>query len=161
MVFYTAIPIILSGAVPYLVVTLMTETNDISRTSGFISWLFQLLAAIILLQTLYYKLAGAAESVYIFESLGMEPLGRYGSGVIELFAGLLLLVPRLSWIGALLGSLVMSVALYVHIFNLGLEIKGDGGAMFYLAVTTYISCLAVIWIRRKQMVKTINDWWQG
>lgn len=137
----------------------MAEDEKVSRTAGFISWLLQVLAAIILLQTLYYKFTGAPESIYIFETIGMEPLGRYGSGIIELIAALLLLVPRLNWMGAILASFVMSVALYIHIFNLGLEIKGDGGSMFYLAVTTCVCSLAILWIRRKKMVQTLNRWW--
>ncbi len=133
-------------------------TVDITKTAGFISWLFQILAALILLQTLYFKFTGAPESVYIFESVGMEPWGRYGSGVFELISGVLLLIPGLSWMGALLGTVVISVALFFHITSLGIEVMGDGGALFYLAVTVFISCLAVLWIRRGEMVDKINKW---
>lgn len=135
----------------------MRSTN-ITKTARFISWLFQLLAALILLQTLYFKFTAAPESVYIFESVGMEPWGRYGSGVLELIAGVLLLVPGLSWLGALLGVGVISVALFFHITSLGIEIMGDGGALFYLAVTVFVSCLAILWIRRSEMVNTIKRW---
>lgn len=131
---------------------------NISRTEGFISWLFQILAAIILLQTLYFKFTGAPESVFIFESVGMEPWGRYGSGILELISGLLLLIPGFSWIGALLGAVVISAAIFFHITSLGVEVMGDGGALFYLAVTVLISCLAVLWIRRGEMVDKINNW---
>ena len=133
-------------------------TVDITKTAGFISWLFQILAALILLQTLYFKFTGAPESVHIFESVGMEPWGRYGSGVLELISGVLLLIPGLSWIGALLGAAVISVALFFHITSLGIEVMGDGGALFYLAVTVFISCLAVLWIRRGEMVDRIKKW---
>lgn len=133
-------------------------TVDITKTAGFISWLFQILAALILLQTLYFKFTGAPESVYIFESVGMEPWGRYGSGIIELISGVLLLIPGLSWMGALLGVMVIFVALFFHITSLGVEVMGDGGALFYLAVTVFISCLAVLWIRRGEMVDKINKW---
>lgn len=134
------------------------NSTSITKTSGFISWLFQLLAAVILLQTLYFKFTGAPESIYIFENVGMEPWGRYTSGIIELFAGILLLVPRLNWLGAIFGAGVMSVALYVHLSILGIEVRGDGGAMFYLAGTVWISCLAVIWIRRGEMTQIIKKW---
>lgn len=137
----------------------MTEGEEISRTAGFISWLLQFLAAIILLQNLYFKFTGAPESIYIFESIGMEPLGRYVSGTFELIAALLLLLPKINWLGATLASLVMSVAIYMHIFNIGLEIGGDGGSMFYLAVTTCVSSLAIIALRRREMVQTLNRWW--
>lgn len=133
------------------------EEAQISRTAGFISWLFQILSAIILLQTLYFKFTGAPESVYIFETVGMEPWGRYGSGVMELIAGILLLTPGLSWLGALLGLVVISVALFFHITLLGIEIMGDGGALFYLAATVFISCSAIIWIRRAEIIAAITN----
>lgn len=133
-------------------------TVDKTKTAGFISWLFQILAALILLQTLYFKFTGAPESVHIFESVGMEPWGRYTSGVLELISGVLLLTPGLSWIGAFLGAVVISVALFFHVTSLGVEVMGDGGALFYLAVTVFISCLAVLWIRRGEMVDRIKKW---
>ena len=125
---------------------------------GFICWLFQIFAAIILLQTLYYKFTASPESIYIFENLGIEPWGRYTSGVIELFAGLFLLVPRLNWLGALLGVWVMTAALYVHLWVLEIVIMGDGGAMFYLACSVWVCCLAVLWIRRGEMIEVLNRW---
>ena len=51
-----------------------------------LSWLLQVVVAVILLQTLFFKFTGAAESVYIFSTLGAEPWGRLGSGVVELIA---------------------------------------------------------------------------
>ncbi|ELR70081.1 hypothetical protein C900_04078 [Fulvivirga imtechensis AK7] len=66
------------------------------------SWIARIVAAVILLQTLYFKFTGAAESVYIFTTIGMEPWGRIGSGVAELVAAVLLLVPATAWLGALL-----------------------------------------------------------
>ena len=128
-----------------------------SRTAGFISWLFQILSAIILLQTLYFKFTGAPETIHIFESVGMEPWGRYASGVIELISGILLLIPGLSWLGALLGLTVISVALFFHITVLGIEVMGDGGALFYLAATVFISCLSIIWIRRGEIGSLFKD----
>jgi len=134
------------------------DSTSVSKSLGFICWVFQLFAAIILLQTLYYKFTGAPESIYIFEQLGLEPWGRYASGFVELLAGLLLLVPRLNWLGALLGAMVMSIALYVHFWVLGVEIMGDGGAMFYLASSVWVCCMAVLWIRRGEMVQVISRW---
>lgn len=127
------------------------DSDSVSKSSGFVSWLLQILAAVILLQTIYYKFTGAAESIYIFENAGLEPWGRYMSGIVELLAGLLLLLPGLNWLGAVLGLLVMTVALYVHLGVLGVEIMGDGGAMFYLATTVWICCLCVFWIRKPEI----------
>lgn len=120
--------------------------------------MFQILAALILLQTLYFKFVGAKESVYIFETVGMEPWGRYISGILELISGIFLLLPGLSWVGALLGLIVISVAIFFHITTLGIEVMGDGGALFYLASTVFISCLAIIWIRREEIYFKIKSW---
>lgn len=133
------------------------NADKLTKSARFISWLLQLLAAIILLQTLYFKFSGAEESIYIFETVGMEPWGRYGSGVVELIAGILLLVPRLSWLGALLGTGVISGAIFFHLTALGIEIMGDGGALFYLAVTVCMACLAILWIRRGQMIADLTS----
>ena len=39
-----------------------------------------IIAAIVLLQTLYFKFTAHPDSVYIFTTLGIEPYGRIGSG---------------------------------------------------------------------------------
>ena len=57
-------------------------------------WIVKLTAVIILLQTLFFKFSGAQESIYIFQTLGVEPYGRIGSGVIELIASILILIPK-------------------------------------------------------------------
>ncbi len=44
----------------------------------------RIIAAAILVQTLYFKFSGAPESIYIFTHLGIEPYGRIGSGIVEL-----------------------------------------------------------------------------
>ena len=78
----------------------MHTTTSIPRTWQAVSWLLQLVAAGILLQTLFFKFTGAAESVYIFSTLGAEPAGRIGSAVVELIASILLLVPSTAWSAA-------------------------------------------------------------
>lgn len=116
------------------------------------SWIFQIIAAIILIQTLYFKFTGAPESVYIFSKIGMEPFGRIGSGVVELIASILLLfVPRLFWLGALIGLGTIAGAIFFHLTTLGIEVQGDGGLLFILALITFISCLIVLVIRRKDI----------
>ncbi len=100
------------------------EEISLGKRARFFSWFLQLLAAIILLQTLYFKFTGAEESVYIFEAVGMEPWGRYGSGIVELIAGVLLLIPRTAWIGAALAIGVISGALFFHLTTLGIEVMG-------------------------------------
>lgn len=115
--------------------------------------LLRVVAAFILLQTLYFKFTGAPESVYIFQTLGAEPWGRLGSGVAELVCALLLLIPRTAVIGAL-GSLgVISGAILSHLFVLGIEIMGDGGLLFGLAVVVFVCCLGILWLHRAEIRK--------
>jgi uncharacterized membrane protein HdeD (DUF308 family) len=73
-----------------------------SKTFIITSWALRGIAAAILLQTLFFKFSGAKESVYIFSTLGMEPWGRIGSGVVELIASILLLLPPTVVFGAIL-----------------------------------------------------------
>ena len=68
------------------------------------SWLLRIIAAVILLQTLYFKFSGHPESVELFTQLGVEPWGRIATGIIELIAGALLIIPATAFIGALLGA---------------------------------------------------------
>ncbi|MEP2774300.1 MAG: DoxX family protein [Fulvivirga sp.] len=122
-----------------------------TKTQTIISWAVRLIAAIILLQTLFFKFTAAEESIYIFTKVGMEPWGRVGSGVVELFAAILLLIPRTTWIGALLVLGVMSGAIFFHLTKLGIEVQGDEGLLFYLALTVTACSLVALYIHRKQI----------
>jgi len=117
------------------------------------------IAAAILLQTLFFKFTGAEESVYIFSKIGLEPWGRYASGVAELIAATLLLTPRLGWLGALLASGVMSGAIFSHLTKLGIVVKDDGGLLFALAVTVFCCSLAVLFLHRHQ-IPFISQWFK-
>jgi hypothetical protein len=124
--------------------------NHLSK-SQIVSWALQLLVAGILLQTLFFKFTGAEESVYIFSTLGAEPWGRVGSGVIELVAALLLLLPTAAPFGALLTMGLMAGAIGSHLTVLGIEVRGDGGLLFALAVTAFAGSAIVLLIRRAQV----------
>lgn len=122
--------------------------HDLTRTQNVISWLLQLTVAGILLQTLFFKFTGAEESVYIFSRLGAEPWGRIGTGIIELVAALLILVPATVPYGAILAMGLMAGAIGSHLTVLGIEIRGDGGLLFGLALATLVSSGIVLFIRR-------------
>lgn len=109
----------------------------------------RIVAVIILLQTLYFKFTGHPESVELFTKLGVEPWGRIGTGVIELIASILLLIPSTLFIGAFLGIGLMSGAILSHLTIIGIESKGDGGQLFILAITVWICC-AIIMLLYKQ-----------
>ena len=113
-----------------------------------LSWVLRLVPAIILLQTLFFKFTGAPESVYIFAELGAEPWGRILSGVVELVAAILLIMPRTAWAGAGLGVGVMSGALLSHLFVLGIEVQGDGGLLFTMGVIVFVTCAITLYMQR-------------
>ncbi|AWA29677.1 DoxX family protein [Flavobacterium magnum] len=115
------------------------------------SWTLRIITAAILLQTLFFKFTAADESVYIFTRLGMEPYGRIGSGIAELFAAILILIPSTSLIGALLSAAVIAGALLSHLFILGIEVKNDGGELFILAVITFICSTILIYLDRQKI----------
>ena len=114
-------------------------------------WITQIATAAILLQTLYFKFSAAPESVYIFTQVGMEPYGRIGIGVLELISGILLLVPRWAWAGALLALGIISGAVMMHLTILGIEVQGDGGKLFGLAVAVWVLSALILWMRRSQI----------
>jgi uncharacterized membrane protein YphA (DoxX/SURF4 family) len=117
-----------------------------------IVWILRIVAAIILLQTLFFKFSAAPESVYIFSKLGMEPWGRIGSGIVELIASVLLLIPKTTSLGALLAVGVMSGALVAHLTKLGLVVQNDGGELFILALIVFVCCFVLLVIFRKQLI---------
>jgi hypothetical protein len=125
--------------------------HNLSKTQLVLSWVLQLAAAAILLQTLFFKFTGAEESVYIFTALGAEPWGRIGSGVVELLASVLLLVPATASLGAVMALGVMAGAILSHLAVLGIEVKGDGGLLFGLALLVFACSAIVLTIRRTQL----------
>jgi uncharacterized membrane protein YphA (DoxX/SURF4 family) len=131
----------------------MTMTH---KSKNILHWLLRLIAAVIMLQTLYFKFSAAPESVYIFSTLGMEPWGRIGTGVLELVASILILVPRTTGFGALLGLGLMSGALFFHLTKLGIEVQNDSGQLFIYALLVFLSCLILAIAYRKQFLKHIS-----
>lgn len=130
---------------------MITMTTKTTRTPLIVSWVLQALAAAILLQTLFFKFSGAEDSRYIFERLGLEPWGRWGSGVVELVAAASLLHPRTAALGALLAFGVMSGALMSHLTKLGIVVRDDGGLLFVLAIVVFVSSAGVLAIRLGQV----------
>ncbi|MBN8676107.1 MAG: DoxX family protein [Chitinophagales bacterium] len=113
-------------------------------------WILRLLAAVIMLQTLYFKFTGAEESVYIFSQLGIEPWGRIGTGLLELVASILILYPRTTFLGAALGAGLMIGAIGTHLFSLGIVIKEDGGLLFTYALIVFVCCSLLVIVFRNE-----------
>jgi uncharacterized membrane protein YphA (DoxX/SURF4 family) len=125
--------------------------NSLTKRQKIASWIVRLVAAVILLQTLFFKFTGAPESVYIFTKVGMEPWGRYGSGVVELIAAILLLSSCHCWLGALLALGMMGGAILSHLTKLGIVVQNDGGLLFGLAVTVAVCSLITLVLHRRQI----------
>jgi putative oxidoreductase len=107
-------------------------------------WLLRLVVAGILVQTLFFKFTGAPESLYLFTKVGMEPWGRWGSGVAELIAAILILWPGRTVWGALLAIAVMSGALFFHLTKLGIDVQGDHGELFALALIVFVGSIVLV-----------------
>jgi uncharacterized membrane protein YphA (DoxX/SURF4 family) len=124
-----------------------------NRSVNILSWVLRIIAAVILLQTLYFKFTGAPESVYIFSSLGAEPEGRIGSAVIELIASILLLVPRTVIYGAAISLATMGVAILSHVTKLGIALVevGDNGELFALAIVVFLCSVGVLILHRGEI----------
>jgi uncharacterized membrane protein YphA (DoxX/SURF4 family) len=121
------------------------------KKSQLLDWIPRLLVAGILLQTLFFKFTGAPESVYIFQQLGAEPWGRIGSGIVELFAAGLILLPRTAWLGALLALGVISGAILTHLFVIGIVVMDDGGTLFTMALLVFAGALVTLLRHRAEI----------
>ena len=114
-------------------------------------WICRLVAAALLLQTLYFKFTASAESVYIFTTVGMEPVGRIGVGVLELIAGVLLLITSRAWMGAVLALGLMAGAIFLHLTVLGIEVMDDGGQLFIYALIVSACAALILWQERMKL----------
>ncbi len=120
-----------------------------------LAWALRLAAAIIMLQTLYFKFTAAPEPVYIFTTLGMEPWGRIGIGSLELIASVLILIPKTTGFGALLAIGLMAGALFFHLTKLGIVVQNDGGQLFILALIVLVCSIVLALLFRKQIISCI------
>ena len=122
-----------------------------SKIKTIFTWALRVVAAVILLQTLFFKFTGAPESVYIFSKVGLEPWGRIGSGVAELIAAILILFPPTTWLGAGLALAVMAGAIFSHLTILGIEVMGDGGLLFGLALAVAACSAVLLFLQRRRL----------
>ncbi len=124
---------------------------SMTKTTKIVSWVLQIIVAVILFQTLFFKFTGAEESKYIFTTLGAEPWGRIGSGVVELITVILLLIPSTVALGAVLALGTASGAILGHLSKLGIVVMDDGGTLFFLALTVFVGSAVILFIRRREI----------
>jgi uncharacterized membrane protein YphA (DoxX/SURF4 family) len=109
----------------------------------------RIIVALILIQTLRFKFTAHPDSVFIFQKAGLEPYGRIGIGVLELIAGILLIIPKTVWIGATLTLGIISGAILMHLTKIGIEVNNDGGILFVTACTIFILSLIILFYHKK------------
>ncbi len=132
----------------------MNVTSKLETTFNMKKYLplvLRIIVALILIQTLRFKFTAHPDSVYIFTKVGLEPIGRIGIGIAELIAGILLLFRKTAWAGALLTLGIIGGAIMMHLTQLGIEINGDGGVLFYTALMTFILSGIILFIYRKDI----------
>lgn len=113
--------------------------------------LLRIIVAVILIQTLRFKFTAHPDSVYIFKTVGLEPYGRIGIGVLELISGILLLIPKTIWMGAFLTLGLLGGAIMMHLTSLGIIVNNDNGTLFYTALITFLLTLMILYIYRKDI----------
>ena len=125
-----------------------------------LSLILRIIVALILIQTLRFKFTAHPDSVYIFETIGLEPIGRISIGIAELIAGILLLIPKTVWLGASLTLSIIGGAIFMHLAQLGIEVKNDGGVLFITAIVTFLLSAIILFIYKKDipfLVKSLQN----
>jgi hypothetical protein len=123
-------------------------------------WICRIVAAVILLQTLYFKFGASEESVYIFETVHMEPWGRIGVGVFELIAAALILINTTAWLGSILALGLMAGAIGMHLTLLGIEVRDDGGLLFLYALIVTACAIFILYYNREKIRELISTFGQ-
>ena len=125
------------------------------KSKNLLLWACRIIAALIMLQTLYFKFTAAPESVYIFSQVGMEPEGRIATAIAELLASVLILIPRTSLIGASMALFIMIGAIATHVAIIGIEVMNDGGQLFIYALIVAVASFYIIlkYTKRRKKVK--------
>jgi len=144
-----------------------------NKFTKYIPHVLAVFSSAIFLDSLRYKFTDHPNTQEIFSrlndwaaSLGADGLfahtglfSQYTIGAAELVASSLLLLGilpqlrRLQALGALLGIAVMTGAISFHLFTpLGIDPNNDGGGLFAMACLVWLSCLALLIRRKKQLL---------
>ncbi len=122
-----------------------------------------LFISFVFIQSLFFKFTDAAETMHIFQTLNewaltlglpalfLPPLipgifNQYVIGFAELVTSIFLLFglfakkPCMLFLGAFGAVCIMAGAISFHLFTpLGIEVQGDGGALFIMACLIFLS----------------------
>lgn len=115
------------------------------------SWIFIILAFAILVYNAYLKLNSNSGAIQLFSGLGLEPYGRFAIGLFELTAALLLLYPGTVKYGAVLGFILMTGVIFIHITKIGIALNGNY-SFFFMGVIAFFCCTGLIWMTMPKSV---------
>jgi len=118
------------------------SSGSTSKVINIVMWVLQIAAAGMFLMVGFFKLSGNPQMVGLFEAIGLGQWFRYLTGSLEVGGAILLLIPRLSGLGALLLFWVMIGAVITHLFIVG----GSPLMAIILLVVTGV----VAWGRRQR-----------
>lgn len=121
-----------------------------------INWILKIVIAIILFNASYLKLSSAPGAVYIFSTIGAEPWGRIATGIMELIAALLILLPATTVFGAILAIGLMAGAIFFHLTKLGISVQNDGGQLFMYAISVAVLSLVLLYMHRKELLRIVR-----
>ena len=130
----------------------LTEgTRSGSASTGKIAnvalWVLQVAAAGMFLMVGFLKLSGNPQLVGLFEAIGLGQWFRYLTGSLEVLGAVLLLIPRLSGLGALMLAVVMTGAVITHLLIVG----GSPLMAIILLVVTGV----IAWGRRQRTMNLL------
>ncbi|MDX1344076.1 MAG: hypothetical protein R3227_17020 [Reinekea sp.] len=130
-----------------------------------LTWIPAIYIAFVFIQSLFFKFTGSEETVIIFSTIGtwmgsigfpdrlagyFAQYGGIGVGSVELIASMLVLWPRTRFYGAAVALLVISGAIFFHLFtplgvNRIVDAAGntDGGVLFMMACGVWL-CAAFL-----------------
>ena len=118
------------------------------KAMNIILWVLQIGAAAMFLMAGSLKLAGGEQVVGMFNSIGLGQWFRYLTGAMEVAGALMLLIPRLSGVGALLLVGVMIGAVITHLFVIG-------GSPF-MAIVLLVVSFIIAWGRRGRTLRLLG-----
>lgn len=125
--------------------------------SNFISWILRIIATFIIFQIVYFKLSGDPQCIFVFETMGIEPHGRFITGLIELVVGIFLLIPNTKLLGILGSFGAASCCLSAHFTVLGIEINNDGGQLFSMTASVFVLSLFLSILHKDEIFLKINS----
>lgn len=141
-------------------------TSASLKIAKILPWALSFFISFMFIQSLFFKFSDAPETQHIFGTLnqwafstfGIEGLflvpgifNQYVIGSAELVAATLLLLGLftkykiLNPLGALVALGIISGAIFFHLFTpLGVDVQGDGGVLFGMAIGIWFSALILV-----------------